>query len=508
MILYTREHVRQVERACETQGIAEDRLMENAGSAVAKVIRDRYEIENQKVLVLCGKGNNGGDGFVIARRLLQSGAKVAVALTHGEPVGETARSVYEYARSLSIRMIDAKKEPEAFDAVLAAAELIVDAVFGIGYHGPTDASDLALFDRVNACQVPVVSVDVPSGVSADDGAVDGSAIRATLTVTFFEKKVCHVVYPAVAYAGETLVAEIGAPDSAYAPSSLGMIDAESCARLLPERSPDSHKGSFGKVGLICGSYGMVGAAAIACESAVKSGVGLVKCAVSQSMYPILAIKRNEPVFAVFPDGEDRSLSGQDAARVVAALEDCDALLMGCGLGRSESVDRLVEGVLSGSRVPVVLDADGINAAAKHIDILDSAKGRLILTPHEMEMARLCRVSLKDLKENRLYYGRLISDRYQAVVVLKGSSTIVLSPDGRTFFHTGGNDGMATAGSGDMLAGILAAFAAQCDDLTDAARIGVCIHAMAGKRAAERFSRRSMTVSDMLDSLSDVYLHFE
>ena len=157
---------------------------------------------------------------------------------------------------------------------------------------------------------------------------------------------------------------------------------------------------------------------------------------------------------------------------------------------------------------MVLDADGINAAAKHIDILDSAKGRLILTPHEMEMARLCRVSLKDLKENRLYYGRLISDRYQAVVVLKGSSTIVFSPDGRTFFHTGGNDGMSTAGSGDMLAGILAAFAAQCDDLTDAARIGVCIHAMAGKQAAERFSRRSMTVSDMLDSLSDVYLHFE
>ncbi len=508
MILYTREQVRQVEAACEALGITEDRLMENAGSAVAKVIRDRYETENKKILILCGKGNNGGDGFVVARRLLQSGAKVAVALTHGEPTGSTARSVYEYARSLSIRMIDVPQEPEAFEAVLDVAELIVDAVFGIGYRLPSRPEDLALFDRVNRCGVPVVSVDVPSGVSADNGMVDGTAIRAELTVTFFEKKVAHVAYPAVAYAGETVVAEIGAPDSAYVPSTLGVIDEETCARLLPERSPDSHKGDFGRIGQICGSYGMIGAAAIACEAACRSGAGLVTCAVSESMYPVLAVKRSEPVFAVYPDDASRSLSGQQAARVAADLEHCDALLVGCGLGRSESAEQLVEGILSASRVPVVLDADGINAAAKHIDILDAAKGRLILTPHEMEMARLCRVSLKELKENRLEYGRLISDRYQAVVVLKGSSTIVFSPDGRTFFHTGGNDGMATAGSGDMLAGILSVFAAQCDSLTDAALIGVCVHAMAGAKAAERCSRRSMTVSDMLATLPEVYLRFE
>ena len=508
MVVYDRSQVAAVEQACESMGITRDRLMENAGSAVAKAIRDRYEIDGKRVLVFCGKGNNGGDGFVVARSLFQSGARVAIILTDGEPVSNIAKDKYEYAKSLGLRMIDIVSEPDAFASTTDTADLIVDAIYGIGFRGPLLPADQTVIGRINESPAPVVSVDVPSGIMADTASVGFTAVHAELTVTFFEQKACHVLYPARAYCGEVIVADIGAPDAAYVPSALGMIDRESCVPHLPERSPDSHKGTFGTVGLVCGSYGMIGAAAIAGEAAARSGVGLVKMAVSQSMYPVLASTLKEPVFLTYSDGEDRSLSGLDARRVAADLADCDALLVGCGLGRTENSAALVDALLSGYNGPIVLDADGINVAATHTDILDPARGRLILTPHVMEMARLCRVSREELLQNRLYYGRLISERYQAVVVLKGASTIVFSPDGRAWFLTGGNDGMATAGSGDMLAGIIASLAAQGAPLDVAARVGVWLHAEAGALAAEKSSRRGMIVSDMLASLPAVFLSVE
>ena len=508
MLIYDRSQVQAVECACESLGITQDRLMENAGAAVAKAIRDRYEVEGKRVLVLCGKGNNGGDGFVVARSLFQSGARVAVALTHGEPTSDVARAKFDYVRSLGVRVADVVAEPDVFATLATASELIVDAMFGIGFRGPLLPADQSIVSLVNEAEAPVVAIDVPSGVMADTAAVGFAAVRADLTVTFFEKKACHVLYPACAYCGETVVADIGAPDAAFVPSATGMIDAETCVPLLPPRSPDSHKGTYGTVGLVCGSYGMLGAAAIASEAAMKSGVGLVKMAASQSMYPILATKRNEPVFLLYPDGEERSLSGRDARRIAADLADCDALLVGCGLGRTDNSAAVVDALLAAYHGPIVLDADGINAAAGHIDILDPARGRLILTPHVMEMARLCRVSREELLQNRLYYGRLIADRYQAVVVLKDASTIVFSPDGRAFFHTGGNDGMATAGCGDMLAGLVAALAAQGVPPVDAARLGVWLHAQAGERTAQRCSRRGMTVTDMLAALPEVFLDLE
>lgn len=508
MVIYDRSQILAVERACESLGITQDRLMENAGSAVAKAIRDRYEIEGKRILVFCGKGNNGGDGFVVARSLFQSGARVAVVLTHGEPTGECSAEKYEYARSLGLRMIDPVSEPDAFMSSVSAAELIVDAIYGIGFRGSLLPADQSVIDRINGSDATVISVDVPSGVMADTASVGLCAVRADLTVTFFEKKACHVLYPARGYCGEIVVSGIGAPDAAYVPSSLGVIDAETCAPLLPDRTPDSHKGTYGTLGLVCGSYGMLGAAAIACEAAAHCGVGLIRMAVSRSMYPILATLRKEPVFLLYPDSEDGSLSGQDAHRVAADLSECDALLVGCGLGRNDNSVALVDALLSGYPGPVVLDADGINIAAAHIHVLDPARGRLILTPHVMEMARLCRVSREELLQNRLYYGRLISERYQAVVVLKDASTIVFSPDGRAFFLTGGNDGMAKAGSGDMLAGIVSSLLAQGASAVDAARVGVWFHALVGEETAKRFSRRGMTVNEMLSVLPQVFLSLE
>lgn len=508
MVLYNHNQVLAEERECERLGISQDRLMENAGTAVVKNIRDRYTIENLRVLVVCGKGNNGGDGFVIARRLLRGGAKVAVALTDGEPVSPCAQAMLDYVEALSIRILDCSTQMDLIRSVVSASDLIVDAVYGIGFHGDLSSAMRDIFDCINRADAPVVSVDVPSGVRCDEATAAEGCIQADLTVTFFERKLCHVAYPAMRFCGEVILAEIGAPDAAYLPSEQRVVTDAECTAKMPARDPEGHKGTFGKVGFVCGSYGMIGAAAIAATAAMRSGIGLAVLAVSDSMYPILAAKMNEPVFRIYDSTAAGSLSPEQGTRIAGDFRVCDSVLVGCGLGREENVGGLVADILDGYRGPIVLDADGINCAADHIDILRPAFGRLILTPHYVEMARLCHVSLSELIENRVEFGKDIAERYGAVVVLKGATTLIFSPDGRMLVSTAGNDGMATAGSGDMLAGLIAAFAAQCDDLTDAATLGVWIHSRCGRRAAERCSRRGMIATDMLEQLKEVYLEFE
>ncbi len=508
MVLYDRESILEVERECERLGLTQERLMENAGTVVVKAIRERFELEDLKVLVVCGKGNNGGDGFVIARRLLRSGAKVAIALAEGMPVTDCAASMFEYAKGLNIRVIDCSTQMDMFASVTLASNLIVDAVFGIGFHGELTGMMRDVFDCINSAPAKVFSVDVPSGVRCDSATAAEGCVNADYTVTFFERKLCHVAYPAKRYCGEVILADIGAPDEAYLPSNISMLADSFCDLRLPARDPEGHKGSFGKVGFICGSYGMIGSAAIAATAAMRSGIGLAVMAVSESVYPVLAEKLNEPVFKVYGDDNNRNLSADHSAAVAADLRVCDSVLIGCGLGRNPNSLRLVQQVVEGYHGPIVLDADGINCAADHIHILQPAGDRLILTPHYAEMARLCHVSISELMKNRVKYGKLIAENYCAVVVLKGATTMIFTPEGRVFVATEGNDGMATAGSGDMLAGIISAFAAQCDNLTDAAVLGVLIHNKCGNMAAEKYSRRSMIASDMLEQLKEVYLEFE
>ena len=508
MVLYNRERILEVEKECERLGLSQERLMENAGTVVVKAIRERYELENLKILVVCGKGNNGGDGFVIARRLLRGGAKVAIALAEGMPNTDCAISMFEYAKGLNIRVIDCNTQMDMFASVTQASDLIVDAVYGIGFHGELTEGMRAVFKSVNAADAKVFSVDVPSGVRCDSATAAEGCIDADYTVTFFERKLCHVAYPAKRFCGEVILADVGAPDEAYLPSEISMLSDSFCNLRLPVRDPEGHKGTFGKVGFVCGSYGMVGAAAISATAAIRSGIGMAVMAVSESVYPILAGKLGEPVFMIYGDDDSSNISAVHSEKIAADLKVCDSVLIGCGLGKNLNSQMLVTGIVEDYHGPIVLDADGINCAAGHINVLEPASDRLILTPHYAEMARLCRVSVSELMKDRVKYGKLIAENYSAVVVLKGATTLIFAPDGRVFVATDGNDGMATAGSGDMLAGLIAAFAAQCDNLIDAAILGVLIHNKCGNMAAEKFSRRAMITSDMLEQLKEVYLEFE
>ncbi len=506
MIIYLKEQTIAVENAAMEGGISQQRLMENAGSAVAKVVRDNYGCQDVKVCVICGNGNNGGDGYVAARRLAKDGADVSVIIFNGLPNSQAAYSMYSFVAELGLPIIDANDDMEKCLVNIIDADVIVDAAYGFGFHGELPPVLAEIFDTVSKSRGARVAIDVPSGIECDSGIVAKHAVHADLTVTFISHKVCHVLYPSAAYCGNIILADIGIPDSCYLRSRIGIIGDEYVKGVLPSRPDDGHKGTFGTVYTVCGSYGMCGAAAIAATAAMRSGAGLVKMAVSKPMYTILGVKLNEPVFDICTD--EASLSAACAVRISMQVAKADSVLIGCGCGDTEDTQKLLQSVISAARCPVVIDADGINSLARNIDILRNADCELVLTPHLGEMARLCGITVEELMSNRIGYGEYIAMTYGVTVVMKDANTLVFSPDGCVYVNTAGNSGMATAGSGDMLAGIIASLLAQGVSAIEAARAGVYIHAVSGDITASKLGKRSMIAGDMLESLPAAFLKLE
>lgn len=506
VIIYTKEQTIAVENATISGGIAQQRLMENAGSAVAKVIRDNYGCRSINVCVICGSGNNGGDGYVVARRLAKDGAEVKVIMFDGQPRGQAAANMYSFVAGMGIEIIDAKVNFEHCRLIISNSDVVVDAAYGFGFHGNMPAELADLCDIIDNSAASVVAIDVPSGVECDSGAVAEHTLHADITVTFISHKLCHMIYPSAGYCGRVILTDIGIPQSCYIPSRIGVIDAEYVGGVLPTRPDDGHKGTFGTVYEVCGSYGMCGAAAISAAAAMKSGAGLVKMAVSEPMYRLLGVKLTEPVFDICTDAP--SLTGDCAEHICCSAARADSILIGCGSGDNNDTQRILQSVINTARNPVVIDADGINVLARNIDILRNADCELVLTPHIGEMARLCGVSVDELMTNRVGYGEYIAMTYGVVVVMKDANTLVFSPDGCIYINTIGNSGMATAGSGDMLAGIIASLLAQGVSASDAARAGVYLHALSGDNAAQQLGKRSVTATDMLNFLHTAFLQFD
>ncbi len=506
MVVYLKEQTVAVENAAMESGISQQRLMENAGSAVAKVIRDNYGCQGIKVCLICGSGNNGGDGYVAARRLAKDGADVSVITFNGLPNGQAAYGMYSFVAELGLTVTDANEDMERCLVDIADADVIVDAAYGFGFHGQMPAVLAELFDTVSKARGAKVAVDVPSGIECDSGLVCEHTAQADITVTFISHKVCHVLYPSAAYCGKVILTDIGIPHSCYLRSRIGVIGDDYVKGALPPRLEWGHKGTFGKIYTVCGSYGMCGAAAISAISAMRSGVGLVKMAVSEPMYKILGVKLNEPVFDICT--QNQNLTADCAVHICTQVAMADSVLFGCGSGNTDDTYKLLQSVIAAAHCPVVIDADGINSLARNIDILRNADCELVLTPHIAEMARLCSVTVDELMSNRIGYGEYIAMTYGVTLVMKDANTLVFSPDGCVYINTAGNSGMATAGSGDMLSGIIAALLAQGVAANDAARVGVYIHALSGDITAEKLGKRSMTVSDMLDNLSAAFLKLE
>jgi NAD(P)H-hydrate epimerase len=478
-------------------GISSTLLMENAARAVTDAVLDLLGGKPGRAVVFCGSGNNGGDGVAAARFLLGRGCTVRCFLT-----GRREKLTADTAE-MERRLIDADGclEPFTKEAALEALEscdVLVDALFGTGLNSDLRGDSLVAVRLMNACPLPVVSCDIPSGIEANTGHILGDAVQATVTVTFSMAKPGLLLPPGMVNTGKLVIADIAIPaDVQDDQPTVGEYVTEDFVRArLPERPRDSHKGDFGKVLLLCGSTGFTGAAVMASKAALRTGAGLVSLGVPASLYPIVAVKAADEVMVFpLPCDEAGRLTLEALPEILRRLSGCDACLLGPGLGRSEDLTQLVAAVVSQSRVPMVVDADGINALSGHIDVVRGAACPVLLTPHDGEFARLG----GDLEADRFTATQHLAQETGAVVVRKGYRTV--TADGESLYvNSTGNPGMATGGSGDVLSGILLALLGQGLPPVEAAACGVWLHGAAGDRCAAELGEYGMLPTDLIEAL--------
>lgn len=512
MVIVTCAQMREMEKNAIASGISALRLMENAGSAAARCIRESMPVAGRHCLVVCGKGNNGGDGFVVARRLMETNAQVTVVMACGAPVTPEAGEVFERLSNLRPTVIDAS-QTERCAAAIAASDIVVDAVYGTGFHGNIkDEGVAALISAVNESRAKVFALDMPSGANADTGEAEGQCIRADTTISFGAPKTGQFLFPAANSCGRVLTVGIGLLDSAYRLSGaqVELLDGGMVHGMLPVREKNSNKGTFGKAVLLCGSLGMAGAAYLAASGALRTGAGLVTLAVPQPVYLPVASKLDECMVYPLEATEGGAAAFSNLERIRELARGATALVVGCGLSRDDETAQLVRELVAPEAreddiaCPIILDADGINAFEGHIDLLRTSKAELILTPHPGEMARLCGMTAAKIQENRLDVARNFAKDFGVTLVLKGANTIVAAKDGPAYINPTGNPGMAKGGSGDILAGMTAGLAAQKIAPVKAACCGVYIHGCAGDRAAGKLSQYGMIPTDMLSEVPQIF----
>lgn len=499
MKIFDRLTVKAAEQEAFRSGIAYSRLMENAGTAAARFIRETVATGGKTAVVVCGQGNNGGDGLVIARKLHENGARVTVILSGGVPYTADAKEMFDRLPR-EITVMDYADYTDTCNRAIDGCDLLADAVFGTGLNRAPDNLTAALLARMSDSPAVTFAVDLPSGAVCDTGEIKGVCVKADYTVTFEVFKPCHILPPAGEYCGKTVAVGIGI--SRHILESLPAVAQTVDRPTLKKRRKNDHKGTFGTALSICGSYGMPGAAILSGRAALRCGVGILKAACVKENYTAFAASVPEAVLIPCDSFEGR-YSSYETGRLKAALASSSAALIGCGLGVSDSLTDLIAELIKQSEVPLVLDADGINCIAGRIDCIRQAKAPLVLTPHPGEMARLCGKSVKEIEEDRLNTAADFARRFGVTLVLKGANTVVASPEGKLFVNLTGNPGMATGGSGDVLAGMILSFLAQGYDPLTAANTAVWLHSAAGDAAADRVGQPSLLPSDMIEQLPDL-----
>ncbi len=498
-------------RAIEGMGIPGLDLMEAAGHGVAEHIRDDLlgsEVEGVTVAVICGRGNNGGDGFVCGRYLAEWGANVGYFL-----LGETARLKGDALANYE-RLSDKKAVVEILTEndlpAFSEYDILVDAIFGTGFKHKIEGVAADVVRAINDVGKPVVAVDIASGLIADTGQVEGDVISAEMTVTFGCAKIGHYLYPGRGLTGVLKTVDIGFPPRAIEDDNIDLflISDKYVNATLPERAPDAHKGSCGKVFILAGSKGMTGAAALAGNAAVRSGAGLVYVGCPESLNDILEIKLTEALTRPLPEvGKKRTLARRALGEVMKYIADVDALAVGPGVSQHFETQDLIRRVINRRDKPTVLDADGINAFAKDNTILKENSAPLVITPHVGELSCIVDAPIDEIIADRKTWAQKAAKMFNCVCLLKGAPTFVADPDGTVCLNPTGNAGMASGGTGDVLTGIIVALLGQGLSPTDAACCGAYLHGMAGDLAADELGQTSMAAGDMVDTLPEVFLRF-
>jgi len=492
-------------QAIDQIGIPGVVLMENAGRAATGVFcREFHDFYPGPVLVLTGKGNNGGDGYVMARILADRGWLVqTLVLGNEEQIVGDAAVMLDILRQMQLPVYFVEEARELRSRFAAAeAALLIDALLGTGLTSTVRGLYAEAIEMLNSDGAPVFAVDIPSGVDGSSGRICGAAVRADLTVTFDHAKIGHGSYPGAACVGQLEVVAIGIPEAGRPDlsSDVRLVDAAEAARLLPERPAAGHKGSFGHLLLLAGSRGKTGAATLAGQGAQRSGCGLVTVATAAAVHDILEIKLTEVMTCPLPDN-DGIISLPAQQKIAELLVGRQALAFGPGLGQSAELTELVTWLVAETRLPTIIDADGLNLLAGRLDLCQQrAADPLILTPHPRELSRLCGLSVAEIEANRFQVASDFAAQHKVILLLKGARTIVAAPDGRVRINSSGNDGLASGGSGDVLAGLIGGLLAQGIDAFDAAVLAAWLHGRAAELVAVGQGTAGMAASDLLQQL--------
>jgi len=514
MKLATAEQMRTIDKlAINELKIPGVVLMENAGRGTALLIDEHFADEaDEGVLILCGPGNNGGDGYVIARHLANMGYDVMIAAVGNKPKAKSdARTNRNIAEKMELPLLEvrSKKAVDELEELLVDCGLVVDAMFGTGLSRAIEGLSAEVIELVNEFGMPVVAVDIPSGLSADTGKPTGPAIPADMTCTYGLAKIGQFLHPGADLCGEVRVVDISIPpevvERVYIPANLtGPLDV---LPLFSPRPSQAHKGNFGHALVVGGSRGMSGAPIMTAQAAVSAGAGLVTLAVPESLLTVAECSVLEALKSGLPDAG----GSFDAAAVEQALalsESMNVIALGPGIGRAAGAVELVQAMIGKVKAPLVIDADGINAIAGDLSVLAQAQGDIILTPHPGEMARLLDTTTEQVQNDRIGCAIDFARIHGVVVVLKGAQTIVADPDGMYWINPTGNAGMASGGMGDVLTGLIAGLIAQGAHPTHAAVAGAYLHGIAGDIARDKVGEKALTAGSVLKTMPDVFKAIE
>lgn len=523
MKLVTSDQMREIDKiTIEREKIPGLDLMEKAGLGSAlsgKKLLDE-KVKGKKVVIFCGKGNNGGDGFVMGRYLSKWGAKVEFYLLgKKEEVKGDALTNLKKVVSLRLPIKQVSKDKEL--PAEQKADLVVDAIFGTGFKGKVTGLEEKAVRLINSSKTKILSIDTPSGLDVDTGSVEGECVRANITPTMGLPKVGQFFFPGKSYCGKVQVVDIGVPQKVIVELkiNLNLITEKAVRDILPKRPGDAHKGTCGKVFLIAGSTGMTGAAALASLSCLKAGAGMAILGIPYSLNDIMEVKVTEVMTKPLPDVRKKgALALRGLGEIMQALKWADCVALGPGLGQHFETVELVRRLVSRIELPVVIDADGLNAIAKDSTILDQTKAPLILTPHIGELSRLISVPIEEIAKDRIKYASESAKKFNCVVVLKGAPTIIGEPEGQIYVNPTGNAGMATAGSGDVLTGVIVGLLAQImmtkksesgsvgqdikKTMLESALAGVYIHGLCGDLARNEKGEMGMIAGDMMEKLPE------
>jgi hydroxyethylthiazole kinase-like uncharacterized protein yjeF len=519
MKLVTSQQMRNIDkRTIEGEKIPGLELMEKAGKGSAEVAKKMLgDVKSKKVLIFCGRGNNGGDGFVVGRYLSQWGADIELFLLgRKKEVKGDAKVNMDKAEKMGLQVQEVSKKDDFPQDM--NCDLVVDAIFGTGFQGKAEGFYAEAIDVINNSNSPVLAIDIASGLNADTGQAEGASVKANETATMALPKIGHYFHPGRTFSGEVTVIDIGVPQKIVDQENLNLnaITKDEVGALLPARPGDAYKGNCGRVVLVAGSTGMTGAAALASTSILRAGAGMAILGLPRILNDIMEIKLTEIMTKPLPDVRKKGvLALRGLGEIIELFQWADCLALGPGLGQHFETIELVRRILKRTTLPTLVDADGLNAIAKDSSILKEIDIPLILTPHIGELSRLTNVPVDEIAKDRMKHALDSAREFNCVLVFKGAPTIIAEPSSQVYVNSSGNAGMATAGSGDVLTGIIIGLVAQMlfdgrgrnlsKIMLDASLCGVYIHGVAGDLAKGQKGEMGMIAGDIMDQIPEALL---